>query len=264
MAAFRSAGRPVVLRLVHGQEEARRIERRRTRNLRVELDQFVQLDGRHHLPRDHRAVDHVLGKALGHLRNRHRHADGAQRLQRLAGKTRRRAQLQTLEVVHRLHRLVGVDQTVVMTPVAEQLDVGGLLAEVGVGIFLRGARVGDAAAGGDERQLEHLGRGEAAGGRARQRPDDIDHAVARLIVELRRRAAELHRREDVDLDLAARVLLDHLGPRRQHLGVAVGHRRQEVVQFQRHLRLSERGTSDGWRSKHGAGWRARTCGEIGS
>ena len=85
-----------------------------------------------------------------------------------------------------------------------------------------------------------------------QRPDDVDDAVPRLIVELRRRAAELHGGEDVDLDLAAGILLDHLRPRRQHLGVAVGDGRQEVMQLQRHLRLSERRAGDGRRGERGA------------
>ena len=37
----------------------------------------------------------------------------------------------------------------------------------------------------------------------------------------------------------AEILLHHLRPRGQHLGVPVGDRRQEVVQFQGDLRLGE-------------------------
>jgi hypothetical protein len=58
--------------------------------------------------------------------------------------------------------------------------------------------------------------------------------------------------EDVD-HLPARVFLDHFCPRRQHLGVAVGYRRQEVMQLQGHLRLCEGGAGNGRRSQHRAG-----------
>ena len=63
------------------------------------------------------------------------------------------------------------------------------------------------------------------------------------------------------LILPPEFLLDHLGPRRQHLGVAVGDRRQEVVQLQRHLRLGERRPGDGGRGERGAGGTQETCGE---
>ena len=194
-----------------------------------------------------------LRDALGNLRNGHGHGRGAERLQALAGQPVGRAQLEALEVVHGPHRLVGVDQTMVVRPETQQLDVGRFLGEVGIGVFLRCLGVDDAAARADEGQLEHLGRREAARCRSGQRPNDVDHAVARLVVELRRRAAELHGRENLDLEFAARALLHHLRPRRQHLGVAVGHRRQEMMQPQRHLRLSECRPGDGWSGERGAG-----------
>ena len=63
------------------------------------------------------------------------------------------------------------------------------------------------------------------------------------------------------LILPPEILLDHLGPRRQHLGVAVGDRRQEVMQLQRHLGLGKRRPGDGRRGKRGAGGTRETCGE---
>jgi hypothetical protein len=63
-----------------------------------------------------------------------------------------------------------------------------------------------------ERQLEDLDAREAPGRVARQRPDDIDHAVARLVVQLHRRAAELHGGVGLELDATAGFLLDLVHP----------------------------------------------------
>src|SRR5690606_22933397 len=78
--------------------------------------------------------------------------------------------------------------------------------------------------------------------------------VARLVVELRRRTAELHGREDIDLDPTAGVAFDLLRPRREELGVSVGQGREEVVHLQRHLRsLAEGDAGDGGRGDGGCG-----------
>ena len=58
---------------------------------------------------------------------------------------------------------------------------------------------------------------EAAGLIGRDRPDDVGDAVARLIEELRRRAAQLHRRIDLALQAAVRFLVDLLAPRVEEL-----------------------------------------------
>jgi len=86
-----------------------------------------------------------------------------------------------------------------------------------------------------EGQLEHLGAREQAGGVAVHGPDDVDHAVADLVEQLRRLAAEGHRRIDLDLDLAAGRFLDPLGPGREHLHLRRRFRRQEMVQLERDL-----------------------------
>jgi hypothetical protein len=68
---------------------------------------------------------------------------------------------------------------------------------------------------GDEREFERFDFGEAPGRVARRRPDDIGDPVARLIEQLRRLAAELHRGEDIDTDAPAGIRLDLARPRRQ-------------------------------------------------
>ncbi len=83
-----------------------------------------------------------------------------------------------------------------------------------------------------EGQLEDLGLGEAARRVARQRPYDVDNAVADLVDQLRRCAAQLHGRVDVDLDAASGVLVHLFRPRHQHVLVRVRHRRQQVMQLQ--------------------------------
>ena len=135
------------------------------------------------------------------------------------------------------HRQIGVDFAELLL----ELRLIELLCRLGVH---------DAAAGGDEGQLDHFHAGEAAGGRA-EGPDEIGDAVADLIEELGRGAAELHRGEDVDLDPSLRVRLDLAGPGRQELGVPVRDRRQEMVHLEgdlRRLRVAlaqERGGGDG-------------------
>lgn len=69
---------------------------------------------------------------------------------------------------------------------------------------------------------------------ARQCPDDIDDAVARLVIKLRRLAAELHGWIDLDLQLVAAVGGHLLRPWLQQFGMHVGYGRQEVMQLERH------------------------------
>jgi hypothetical protein len=84
-------------------------------------------------------------------------------------------------------------------------------------------------------------RGEAAGGVARQRPDDVDHAVARLVVQLHGRAAQLHGRVGLELDAAARILFDLVHPGLVHVQPDVGRRRHEGVELERDGLLREAG-----------------------
>src|SRR3546814_7148396 len=76
---------------------------------------------------------------------------------------------------------------------------------------------------------------EAPGGVAGQGPDDVDHAVAHLVVERRRLAAELHRGIDLDLDAPVGLGLDLARPGLDEVLVGSRGRRQEVLQAQDHL-----------------------------
>jgi hypothetical protein len=143
-----------------------------------------------------------------------------------------------------------MDHAVIVRPEGQHLHIAGLFGEMRFGIFLRGLGIHDATVRGDEGELEHLGAREAAGRVAGQGPDDVDHAVLRLVVQLRRLAAQLHGREDLDLDLAAGQLGDLLGPRVEQLRVRIGLGRQEVMQPQRHLGCSGRAHTKQRRSGH--------------
>jgi hypothetical protein len=82
-------------------------------------------------------------------------------------------------------------------------------------------------------KLERFGLREAARRVTRQRPDDIDDAVLCLIVKLRGRTAELHGREQFDLDAAFRFFLDLLGPGRDEVARHRRLRRQELMNAER-------------------------------
>jgi hypothetical protein len=71
----------------------------------------------------------------------------------------------------------------------------------------------------EEGQLEHLGLGEAAGLVGRQGPHEVGHAVPRLVEELRRRAAQLHGRVDLALQLVVGFLGDLVAPGQDQVGV---------------------------------------------
>jgi hypothetical protein len=113
----------------------------------------------------------------------------------------------------------------------DRVDVLEFLGQVLL-VELPGGLRGRLGAGRHERQLERLGAREASRGVAAQRPHDVDHAVARLVVERRRAAAELHGRIDLDLDASGRLLLDLLGPGGDEVGRHRRLRRQEVVDAQ--------------------------------
>ena len=83
-----------------------------------------------------------------------------------------------------------------------------------------------------ERQLEYFRFDEAAGLIGRDRPDNVGDAVARLIEELRRCAAQLHRRIDLALQAAVRFLVDLLAPRVEELRLDRRLRRQKVMDLQ--------------------------------
>ena len=114
-----------------------------------------------------------------------------------------------LQILELGHRVLGVEQARAVRVDAEQLDAGELVHRVGLDVFLERDR-GGLALGHHERQLEDFRFGEAAGRVAEHGPDQIDDAVLGLVVEIRRCAAELHGRIELELEPAARGFLDPL------------------------------------------------------
>jgi hypothetical protein len=112
------------------------------------------------------------------------------------------------------------------------MDVAILLGEMLGEHLAHGEVGGDDVVGEDGRQLEHLRAREQAGGVAVHGPDEVDDAVAHLPEQLRRRAAERHRRVDLDLHAAAGILFDSFGPGRQHLGLRGRLGAEKVVQLE--------------------------------
>jgi hypothetical protein len=92
-----------------------------------------------------------------------------------------------------------------------------------------------------ERQLEHLDARETAGGVAGQGPDDVHHAVLGLVIQLHRRAAELHGRIGLELDAPARLGLHLRHPGLVHVEPHIGLRRHEGMELEGHRLLGERG-----------------------
>ena len=85
-----------------------------------------------------------------------------------------------------------------------------------------------------------------------------DAERARLVDELRRRAAQLHRRVDLALEAVARVLRDPVAPRHEQRGRGHRPRRPEMVDLERDLLCgggdcdcSERGSQQGADERHG-------------
>src|SRR2546423_316601 len=83
-----------------------------------------------------------------------------------------------------------------------------------------------------ERQLEYFRLDKAAGLIGWDRPDDVGHAIARLIEELWWRAAQLHRRINLTLQAPVRFLVDLLAPRVEELRLDRRLRRQEMMDLQ--------------------------------
>jgi hypothetical protein len=91
-----------------------------------------------------------------------------------------------------------------------------------------------------EGQFEHLGAGIATGRIAHHCPDDVGHAVNRLIHQFGWRTAKLHGGIALHLDATVAVRFDLVGPDIQYKFRHIGLRRQELVKAQCHF-LRERG-----------------------
>jgi hypothetical protein len=84
-----------------------------------------------------------------------------------------------------------------------------------------------------ERKLERLDARETACRVAGEGPDDVDHAVLGLVIELHGRSAQLHGGVALELDAAARLLLDLFHPRLVHGQPHVGLWRHEGMELER-------------------------------
>ncbi len=158
----------LVFRLVHGENEGRRVEGRRARNLGVVLDELVHLDRGHDFPGHDGAVDDALRERFGHLRDRH--ADRADAQRRAA--PRRQAASGSAASVPSCPRASSPacwrgrarGRAPRSRSDAPRLNSSFMFA---VGEFLKGERVHDRLAVRDEGQLEGLADREAAGRVAR-------------------------------------------------------------------------------------------------
>ena len=99
-----------------------------------------------------------------------------------------------------------------------------------------------------ERKLEDFNAREAASGIARQCPDDINHAVFSLVIQLHRCAAQLHSWVGFKLDTTTRFFFNLVHPRFVHVQPNVGLRCHEGMKLEcHHWRLRQ---SDDARSSY--------------
>ena len=102
-----------------------------------------------------------------------------------------------------------------------------------------------------EWQLKNFHAWESTCRVARQSPNNVDHAVPRLVVQLHRRAAQLHGGISFKFDASARVLFDLVHPCFVHVEPHIGLRGHEGVKLQSHSLLGK--TCQGWRCDGGCG-----------
>ena len=225
--------------LVHRDLEGGGAEAHVVRPLDLILGHVLKLERRDDLPGDKRAVDHLFRKRLRQRGHGHRHCGGTERLDDPGAGARRDPHLEALQVVRLAHQLLGhLDALAGMHVQEHHLDALEVVGDRAVVEHvahrkIRRRRV----VGMHEGELKHLGAREQTWGVAVHRPDDVDHAVAHLVDQLGRLAAEGHRREDLDLDLATRGLLDVVRPGDEHFGMRRRLRAEQVVELERDLRL---------------------------
>ena len=226
----------VVLGRIHAEGEDRvRDPRLADRHVERVARDLGQLDRRRALPRHRSAVDDALRERVGHRRQRHLHRRRAERGDQVRVDARRGADLEALQILERLRLLADeVEQRAVVDVHPQQVHASELvhrvLLRVGAQRLARRLR-----GGRHPRQFEHLGLGVAAGGIGGNGPDDVGDAVARLVEQLRRRAAELHRRIDLALQPVPRLFRDLVAPGLDQPNLGARSRRQEVMHLQHHL-----------------------------
>ena len=149
----------------------------------MELPELVDLDRGHDLPRDDTAIDHALRQGLrcpgtGML------TDTAPKDVNASPARRGIAQLEAVEILHGRDLLVVwmIPYHVPRMPAASRRSSPWQMT---FAIFLRGGCIRPGARRGMNGSSKTSG-GKAARCIARQRPDDVDDAVAGLVVKLRR------------------------------------------------------------------------------
>ena len=221
--------------LIHRQHERRRAQGRAA-ELGVVLQNITEPQARHHVPRVEAAVDGVHGERHRHLRRRHRHALPAERTDRLAGEPVRHMQPQAFKILDRRDRARGMQHAGIAARKTQRMNFTEFVAQIGAGKILDRFGIDQRAMRQHKRQFESFDFAKASRRAAGHGPDDIGKPVARLIEQLRRRAAELHRREKLDADALVRLRLDLARPWRQEFLVPGRHRREIMMQLERRLR----------------------------
>ena len=207
----------------------------------------MNLHGRNDFPRNDRTIDGSFRQGIGNARQRHAHRNCAQSAHQLGHLAGRRTHLQTLHVCHVSDSFVGgVNNTRAVYLQSNDVRFLELIGCHGLHIFPIGFG-GGLCVGHHERQLKHFNAGETTCGVARQCPDDVDHTVAGLIVQLHRRTAQLHGRVSFKFDAATRVFFNLVHPCFVHVEPHIGLGRHEGVKFEGHCLLGQ--TSEGWRCK---------------
>ncbi|MNC34563.1 hypothetical protein D3C75_830000 [compost metagenome] len=190
---------------------------------------LVHLGRRHHLPDRRSAVHHALGQRLGDQRRRHRHRHHAERLEGARDGAVGRAQAQALQVGRAAQRAAGGVQVHAAVAVQGQHLVGRVL--VGQVLLVEAPDHppgGQTALWQDARQLQRLGLREAAGGISRRRPHHVGHALADLIGQLGRGAAQLHGGIDLADQASGRSLVQLVAPGLDDLLLGIGGGGQEM------------------------------------
>ena len=193
----------------------------------------MDLHGRHHFPRNYGAVDGALGQGIGNAWQWHAHRNGAQGAHQLGHLACGRAHFQTLHVCNILDGFVSsVNHAWAVNLQGDNLCFFELIGCHGLHVFPICLR-GSLCVGHHERQLKHFNTWEATCGVPWQRPNDVNDAIACLVVQLNGRTAQLHGGVGFKFNAAARFFFNLVHPRFVHVEPHIGLWRHEGVKFQR-------------------------------
>ncbi len=173
----------VILGLVHNEQQHTGIDGAIAAKLAYPVRQLIELERDHGVIRKHHAVDHPFCQCFRHAWRRDAERLCPQHGERVVGLPIGRAQLQALAVLRLFqHHVLGKKDTAAECPDRERLHVFQFLTGKGFEVFPDRRRGPRTYLIGQERHLQHLEPCEAARCGPGHRPNDVDHAVARLIV----------------------------------------------------------------------------------